>query len=93
MNKINIIKPTPKRTCEHFGSTCSFCKQNTPHPSPIHSDWSSKDWDGDKAKAKEQKSLIDPDLSKLKSDLDQTMDIDSVSFHNLSLGHDGQKSQ
>ena len=29
------------------------------HPSPVPSDWSSKDWDGDKAKAREQKSLID----------------------------------
>ena len=32
---------------------------NTPHPSPAPSDWSSEDWDGDKAKAREQRSLID----------------------------------
>ena len=93
MNKISLIKPTPERTCECFGPTCSFCKQNAPHPSPIHSDWSSEDWDGDIAKAKEQKSLIDLDLPKLRTDLDQTTDIDSVPFHNLSLGHDGQKTE
>ena len=62
-----------------------------PHPSPIHSDWSSKDWEGDKAK--EQNSLIYLDLPKLKTDLDQTTDIDSVLFHNLSLGHHGQKME
>ena len=62
MNKIDIIKPTPKRACECLCPTCSYCRQDAPHPSPIHSDWSSKDWDGDKAKAKEQKSLIDFDV-------------------------------
>ena len=30
-----------------------------PHPSPAPSDWSSEDWDGDKAKAREQMSFID----------------------------------
>ena len=37
--------------------------------------------------------MIDLDLPKLKTDLDHTMDIDSVAFHNLSLGHDGQKME
>ena len=36
-----------------------YCKFNAPHPSTTLSDWSSKDWDGKKAKAKEQRSLID----------------------------------
>ena len=53
MNKIDIIKPTPKREYECSGLTCSYCRQDAPHPSLIHSDWSSKDWDSDKAKAKE----------------------------------------
>ena len=93
MNKINLIKPTPQRACECFGPTCSFCKQNTPNPSPIHSDWSSGDSDRDKTKAKEQKSLIELDSPKLKTDIDQTTDIDSVPFYNLSLEHDGQKME
>ena len=42
VNKIDVIKPIPKRACEHFGSTCSYHRQDTPHPSPIHSDWSSE---------------------------------------------------
>ena len=51
MNKIDVIKPTPRRACEHFSLSWSYCKQNASHPSPIHSDWSGKDWEGDKAKA------------------------------------------
>ena len=86
-----MIKPTPQRACEHFGPTCSFFKQDAPHPSPIHLDWSSEDWDGDKAK--EQKSLIALDFPKLNRDPDQTTDIDTVHFHNLSLGQDRQKAE
>ena len=26
MNKIDIIKPTPRKACEHFGLTCSYCR-------------------------------------------------------------------
>ena len=59
MNKIDIVQPIPKRACECFSPTCSDCKHEAPHPSLVHSDWSSEDWNGDKAKAKEQKSLFD----------------------------------
>ena len=59
MNKIDVVQPVPRRVCKCFGPTCSYCKHEDPHPSPVHSDWSSEDWEGDKAKAKEQKSLID----------------------------------
>ena len=43
MNQIDIIKPTPRKVCEYFHMTCSYCRQDAPHPSPIHSDESSKD--------------------------------------------------
>ena len=36
-----------------------YCKFNAPHPSITPSDWSSEDWDGRKAKAKEQRSFLD----------------------------------
>ena len=58
MNKINIIQPTPKRACEHSDDLCTYCKYEAPHPSPKPSDWSSEDWDREKAKVREQKSLI-----------------------------------
>ena len=59
MNKLNIIQPTPKRLFTRSLKDCSYCKYNAPHPSPAASDWSSEDWDGDKAKTREMRSLID----------------------------------
>ena len=50
---------------------------------------SSEDWDGDKAKAKEQKSLIDFDALRQKTD----MDIDEVPFYKLNLGQNKQKEK
>ena len=54
VNKIGIIKPTQRKACEGSSPSCSYCKQDTPHPSPVNSDWSSEDWDGDKVKAEEK---------------------------------------
>ena len=93
MNKIDIIKPTPKRAYECFGPTCSYIRQDAPYPSPIHLDWSSKDLDGDKAKAKEQNSLIDFDILRQKMNMEQTMDINKVPVHKLSLGQDELKEK
>ena len=60
LNKINIVAPTLRKACNGFGPSCLYCKKGTQHPSPQNSDWSSEDWDGYKAKTKEQnKSLID----------------------------------
>ena len=80
MSKIDIVQPIPKRACKYFGPTCSYCKHKSPHPSPVHSDWSSEDWDGNKAKAKEQKSLIDfkPPEPNTKKGTDQKTDIGKV---------------
>ena len=85
MNKIDIIKPTPRKVCEHFGLTCSYCRQDALHHSPIHSDWYSEDWDGNIAKAREQKSLIDFETPKQKTDTEKVNDIE-VPFHKLNLG-------
>ena len=86
MNKIDITKPTPRKACENFGPTCSYCRQDAPHPSPVHLDWSCQDWDGNKAKAKEQKSLIDFDTPKQKTDMEKVTDIVKVPFHKINLG-------
>ena len=59
MNKLDIIQPTPKRLCTRSLKDCTYCKYDALHPSSALSDWSSEDWDGDKAKAREQGSLID----------------------------------
>ena len=56
--KIDIVKPIPKRLCPGSPKGCMYCKFNAPHPSVIPSDWSSEDWDGNKAKAREQRPLL-----------------------------------
>ena len=58
-NKIDIIKPTPKRLCMRTHGECTYCQFDSPHPSATMSDWSSKDWDGEKAKARKQCPLLD----------------------------------
>ena len=58
-NKIDIVKPTPKRLYTRTSKGCTYCRFNTPHPSITLSDWSSEDWDGNKAKAREQRPLLD----------------------------------
>ena len=59
LNKIDIIQPAPKRLCTRTLEGCLYCKFDAPHSSTTLSDWSSKNLDGEKTKAKEQKSLID----------------------------------
>ena len=48
----DIKAPVPIKTCDRFGLSCSYCKQGALDPSPQELDWSSKDWDGTKAKKK-----------------------------------------
>ena len=48
----DIKAPILTKACDRFGLSCSYCKQGALHPSPQESDWSSKDWDGTKAKTK-----------------------------------------
>ena len=48
-----------------------YCKYDAPHPLTLPSDWSSEDWNGDKAKAREQCYLLDFD--KLEQQLTQTL--------------------
>ena len=99
MNKIDIVQPTPRRACECFSPTCSYCKHEAPHPSPVHSDWSSKDWDGNKSKTKEQKSLIDfkPPKQDIDRETDQqtdtgkVTDVDDIPFQYLTLGQEKLK--
>ena len=56
----DIRVPIPTKACDRYGLSCSYCEQGALHPSPQESDWSSKDLDGTKAKAKEQtNSLMD----------------------------------
>ena len=52
--KVDLIKPTSKCLCTRTHEECTYCKFDAPHPPTTLSDWSSEDWDGDKAMAREQ---------------------------------------
>ena len=94
MNKIDIIKPTPRRSCEGFSLSCSYCKQDIPHPSPVNSDWSSEDWDGNKAKAREQnKSLIDFEALNQLTDAEKITDVYEIPLSKLQIGQDSHKEE
>ena len=81
------MTPVLKMVCNSFSLSCSYCKQGAPHPSLQELDWSSEDWDGTKAKVREQtKSLIDFSDPKPQPDFEQTMDIDEVAFSKLQIG-------
>ena len=71
MNKIDVIDSSPKRLCTKSLESCTYWKYDSPHPSPVPSDWSSEDWDGDKARNREQKSFADTLLDKETQDRTQ----------------------
>ena len=85
-----MIDPTPKRLCTRSLKGCTYCKFNTPHPSPVPSDWSSKDWDGDKARNREQESLIDTLLDMETQDRTQDKQEENLisNLENLMLEQD-----
>ena len=92
LNKIDIV--TLRKACDGFGLSCSYCKQAAQHSLPQDSDWSSEDWDGNKAKTKEQsKSLIDLSDPKPKMDTEHTKDIDEIPFSKLQVGQDYSKEE
>ena len=101
MSKIDIVQPILGRACTCFGPTYFYCKDQAPLPFPVHSDWSSKDWDDDKAKAKEQKSLIDfklPEPNNEKgtdqqTDVGKVKEVDDLPFQNLTIGQDKLKEE
>ena len=78
--KIDLVEPTPEQLCTRTQEGCTYCKYDTPHPLTLPSDWSSKDWNRDKAKAREHCSLLDFD--KLEQQLNQTL---QNSVHNTLL--------
>ena len=89
INKINIISTTPQKACECLGAICSFCRQQVPHPLPYQSDWSSKHWDGDKAKTREQNPIVKFDIPRPKPH-NSTLDlVDSLPYQGLTIWTDG----
>ena len=88
-NKISIIKCIPQKACEQFGATCLFCRQQVPHPLPNQSNWSSKDWDRNKAKAREQNLIVKFDIPWPKMNNPTLDPVDSIPFDKLMIQTDG----
>ena len=89
-NKINMIKCTlPKGMRVIWSHMLILQMQQVPHPLLDQSDWSSKDWDRDKAKAREQNSIIKFDIPwpiRNNPTLDQ---VASIPFKDLTIQTDG----
>ena len=61
---------------------CTYCKYDAPHPLTTPLDWSSEDWDGKKAKAREHCPLLDFNL--LEKEIWKTLrDLTQDVSHNL----------
>ena len=84
-NTINTVKPTPRRLCTRTSKGCTYCTFDAPHPSIAPSDWSSEDWDGNKAKGREQRPHLDFKLLEQqiqKTLQDTTQDVPQDMTHN-----------
>ena len=84
-NKISIIRPTSQKACKCFGAMCSFSRQQAPHPSPVQSDWPSEDWDGNKARTREQQSLSNFDIAKSETDKQTLYLVDTLPFQKMTI--------
>ena len=83
-----------KCTSGRIRNRWSYSKYKAPHPSPMLSDWTSEDWDSEKAKVREQRSLID--LDPPKPDLRQTTDskiLNELPIQNLTIQIDGKEEE
>ena len=88
IGNINVIKPIPQKACEQLGVICMFCRYKVPHPLLNQSEWSSEDWNGEKAKAKEQNPFIKSDVPKIKTGNPTTDLVDALPFQNLKIQPD-----
>ena len=89
MKKNSIIKCIPQKAHQGFGATCSFCRQQVPHPLLNQSNWSSEDWDRDKAKAREQNSIVKFNMPWPKMNSPTLDPVDSMPFDKLMIQTDG----
>ena len=94
LDKVDIKTPIPTKACDRFGLLWLYCERGVLHPSPQDSDWSSKDLDGTKAKAREQTdTLINFNEPRPQTDNDKATDIDEVAFSKLQIGQSDPKEE
>ena len=51
----SVTAPSSDKACKRWGPPCPFCAQSVLHSSPVDSDWSEEDWDGDIEREKKNK--------------------------------------
>ena len=86
LDKVDLKAPLLTNACDSFGLLCSYCNQGALHPSPQEPEWSSKDWDGTKAKNRDQNILLkDFNDPKPQTNMEQTIDTDKVAFSKLQI--------
>ena len=83
----------PQKACEQFGPICSFCRQQAPHPLLNQPVWSSEDWDGEKAKVREQNSFVRFYTPRSTMDNPTHDSVDSIPFHSLMIWTDRPDQQ
>ena len=66
-----------------------FVGNKPPNPLPIQLDWSRKDWDGDKANAREQNTLFSFDIPKPETNKQTVDSVDTLPFQNLMIKTNG----
>ena len=49
---VSTNTPSPGTKCKRWRPPCLFCAKSASHPSPVDSDWSEEDWDGEIEKEK-----------------------------------------
>ena len=49
---VTTSTPSPAKMCKRWGLPCLYCAQSTQYPSPVDSNWSEEDWDGEVEKEK-----------------------------------------
>ena len=52
---ITMMVASTCRMCKRWGLHCPFCAQSTLHPSPVESDWSIEDCNGENKKLKRKR--------------------------------------
>ena len=69
--------PSPTKRCKRWGPPCPFCAQSALHPSPVESDWSEEDWDGEIQKKKREKKRKEEEMRQRQEEKRKILDSDS----------------
>ena len=94
LDKVDIKTPNTNKSVWQIWSVMFILWAGFSASLPQEWDWSSEDWDGTKAKAREQtETLIDINEPRPQTDNDKTTDTDKVAFSKLQMGQSDPKEE